>query len=133
MASGLGSTTPNPNFLFHPCRTISVTLDNESVAADAIGLLAASSRFGLLFAGCTQGVKIYRLEDVQNCDAEEGPGSKLPAGHCPFRALPTTGPTLLVALSADDLTLAVGVARDGMPVVDMYDVRGFALQVGPPR
>ncbi|CAN7992557.1 unnamed protein product [Ixodes pacificus] len=129
MASGPGSTTPNPNFLFHPCRTISVTLDNESVAADAIGLLAASSRFGLLFAGCTQGVKIYRLEDVQNCDAEEGPGSKLPAGHCPFRALPTTGPTLLVALSADDLTLAVGVARDGMPVVDMYDVRGFALQV----
>ncbi|XP_042148299.1 nuclear pore complex protein Nup214 isoform X3 [Ixodes scapularis] len=129
MASGPGSTTPNPNFLFHPCRTISVTLDNESVAADAIGLLAASSRFGLLFAGCTQGVKIYRLEDVQNCDAEEGPGSKQPAGHCPFRALPTTGPTLLVALSADDLTLAVGVARDGMPVVDMYDVRGFALQV----
>ncbi|CAN7994272.1 unnamed protein product, partial [Ixodes hexagonus] len=121
------------NFLFHPCRTISVTSENEAVAADAVGIVAASSRFGLLFAGCTQGVKVYRLEDVQNCDAEEGPGSKAPAGHCPFRALPTTGPVLLVALSADDLTLAVGLSRDAVPVVDMYDIRGFAHQVTETR
>ncbi|KAK8781972.1 hypothetical protein V5799_016690, partial [Amblyomma americanum] len=123
-----GSTRPNPDFLFHPVRTVNVTVGGESVSADSVNLVAASSRFGLIFAGFDQGVKICTLEDIQNCDAEEGPNSKAPAENCPFRLLPTTGPVLLVALNADDTTLAVGLMRDGVPVADMYDVRGFGGQ-----
>lgn len=125
----IGLTKVNPNFLFHPCRSICVTSENEYAAADAINLVTASSRFGLVFAGCDQGVKIYNLEDIQNCDEEEGRSINVPAESCPFRLVPTTGPVLLVALSADDVSLAVGVNRDGVPVVDMFDVRGFAHQV----
>ncbi|XP_077529473.1 nuclear pore complex protein Nup214 isoform X4 [Haemaphysalis longicornis] len=128
MATGPESARANPDFLFHPVRTVNVTTGDASVSADAVNLVAASSRFGLVFAALDQGVKIYTLEDIQECDAEEGPGSRAPTDQCPFRLLPTTGPVLLVALSADDLTLAVGVVRDGVPVADMYDVRGFAAQ-----
>lgn len=119
---------PNPDFLFHPVRAVNVTLGAESVPAECVNLVAASSRFGLIFAAFDQGVKICTLEDIQNCDEEEGPRSKGPAENCPFRLLPTTGPVLLVALNADDTTLAVGLLRDGIPVADMYDVRGFAGQ-----
>uniref|UniRef100_A0A224YUV2 Nuclear pore complex protein Nup214 n=1 Tax=Rhipicephalus zambeziensis TaxID=60191 RepID=A0A224YUV2_9ACAR len=128
MACEQGATRPNPDFLFHPVRTVNVTAGAESVPAESVNLVAASSRFGLIFAAFDQGVKICTLEDIQNCDAEEGPGSKGPADSCPFRLLPTTGPVLLVALNADDTTLAVGLLRDGIPVADMYDVRGFAGQ-----
>ncbi|KAL1424771.1 hypothetical protein MTO96_019916 [Rhipicephalus appendiculatus] len=128
MACEQGATRPNPDFLFHPVRTVNVTAGAESVPAESVNLVAASSRFGLIFAAFDQGVKICTLEDIQNCDAEEGPGSKGPADNCPFRVLPTTGPVLLVALNADDTTLAVGLLRDGIPVADMYDVRGFAGQ-----
>lgn len=128
MACGQGDTRPNPDFLFHPVRTVNVTAGAESVPTESVNLVAASSRFGLIFAAFDQGVKVCTLEDIQNCDAEEGPGSKGPADNCPFRVLPTTGPVHLVALNADDTTLAVGLLRDGIPVADMYDVRGFAGQ-----
>lgn len=128
MACDSGTMRPNPDFLFHPVRTVNVTTGGELVSVDSVNLVAASSRFGLIFAGFDQGVKICTLEDIQNCDAEEGPNSKAPAENCPFRLLPTTGPVLLVALNADDTTLAVGLMRDGVSVADMYDVRGFGGQ-----
>ncbi|XP_064463519.1 nuclear pore complex protein Nup214-like isoform X1 [Ornithodoros turicata] len=129
MTATTGPIKPNPNFLFHPCRTLNLTGNAASVDPDAVNTVAASSRYGLIFVGYEKGVKICRLEDILNWESD----CRAPFDNCPSMTIPTSDSVSLVALNADEVTLAVVLVRDSVPVADMYDVRGFAHQVPETR
>lgn len=113
------------DFRFREMRKLCMNKEDEGIPSDAINLVATSSRYGLVFIGVEEGFKVLKLENIFDLNEEDE--KRKEAKEFPYQKVASPTPCLL-ALSADDMTLAVCVTRDSCAVADMYDIRAFADQ-----
>ncbi|KFM63124.1 Nuclear pore complex protein Nup214, partial [Stegodyphus mimosarum] len=117
------------NFHFCQLRTLRVVKGNEKVPKKNINLIATASKYGLIFIGIENGFKILKLENI--LDLDEDKENKNIEENYFSQFVKSESPSLL-ALSADQKTLAVCISNNTHVVADMYDIAAFADPEGTP-
>ncbi|XP_022085278.1 nuclear pore complex protein Nup214-like [Acanthaster planci] len=86
-------------------------------------LLAVSSKYGYTFVGCEAGLKILKTKEITECSDKhpESPNTSVEDYDCLKVALSL--PPVNLALSPDDLTLAVCSMTDSTLLVALFDTR----------
>ncbi|KAJ8300435.1 hypothetical protein KUTeg_021954 [Tegillarca granosa] len=102
----------------------------NSLPVSSQQLIAASSKYGLLFVGVEKGLKVIETAQLSLIDDKHASDRTTTiVEKFPVKAVAELpAPTSYIALSCDDLTLAVIVCESENVHALMYDVRVFAIQ-----
>ncbi|XP_013420263.1 nuclear pore complex protein Nup214 isoform X2 [Lingula anatina] len=115
------------------CKVQVAARQTDSVPKHRSQLLAVSNKYGLTFVGVQEGFKVIKTIDLINADANESDKNKVVTDLPMWTVVSTESAPTHLALSNDDMTLAVCVEREGLPLVLLYDIRVFAEKDSKPR
>ncbi|CAH1795927.1 unnamed protein product [Owenia fusiformis] len=86
-------------------------------------LLAVSNKYGLTFAGYTEGFKIIQTAELSNIVAK---ATEIKSDYGFFHDVKTLSPPISIGCSSDDISLLICMVTESGVVGHIYDVRSFA-------
>ncbi|VDI49529.1 nuclear pore complex protein Nup214 [Mytilus galloprovincialis] len=103
---------------------------NSPVRGKSPQLVAASSKYGVIFVGTSNGFKVIQTSELSRIDREHAKDrTKIIVKEYPCHAsIELSAPPSLLALSCDSLSLAVVVESEDLSQVYIYDTRSFVSQ-----
>ncbi|XP_052093221.1 nuclear pore complex protein Nup214-like isoform X2 [Mytilus californianus] len=103
---------------------------NSPVEGKSPQLVAASSKYGVIFVGTSKGFKVIQTSELSRIDREHAKDrTKIIVKEYPCLAsIELSAPPSLLALSCDSLSLAVVVESADLSQVYIYDTRSFVSQ-----
>ncbi|KAG8195194.1 hypothetical protein JTE90_027938 [Oedothorax gibbosus] len=117
------------SYHFSQLRTLKIANGNELAPKDSVNVVAAASKYGLLFVGISTGFKVLKLENLLDLNEDKDNKGILENYHS---QTVSTASLVLLSLSADQKTLAVCLWRNSSLVADMYDIAAFSDPGGTP-
>ncbi|XP_066436303.1 nuclear pore complex protein Nup214 isoform X2 [Eleutherodactylus coqui] len=121
------------DFQFRQLQKSQIFASPPDLPKERASLLAVSNKYGVLFAGGTSGLKIYRTDDVLIPIKPGNDPNNIEAAP-PGIEVPTSHPVHHVALSSDNLTLSVCTASsDYGSSVSFYDTRTLVGESRQPK
>ncbi|XP_076346690.1 nuclear pore complex protein Nup214-like [Tachypleus tridentatus] len=112
-------------FRFRQLRRVRILSEEDCKLIASGNLITSSSRFGLIFVGFHEGFKVLKLDDILNIDADRDK-ARMECEDYPCLKVDLQKQPIHLALSSDNMTLAVCVIKNDYPFALMYDIRSFA-------
>uniref|UniRef100_UPI00358E4608 nuclear pore complex protein Nup214 isoform X2 n=1 Tax=Myxine glutinosa TaxID=7769 RepID=UPI00358E4608 len=126
MAENEGPPTRDArDFQFRQMKRLRILEPPDDLPRDRVSLLAVSNRFGLVFIGAPNSLRILSAAAVQNANAIGGDINEVVDGVS-FLECPLAFPAQHIAISADEITLVVASAGTDGARLSFYDIRAFA-------
>ncbi|XP_022254420.1 nuclear pore complex protein Nup214-like isoform X2 [Limulus polyphemus] len=113
------------DFRFRQLRRVRILSEEDCKFTAAGNLITSSSRFGLIFVGFHKGFKVLKLDDILSIDADKDK-ARIECEEYPCIKVDLQKQPVHLALSSDNMTLAVCVTKNDYPFALMYDIRSFA-------
>uniref|UniRef100_A0A8C4R7R2 Nucleoporin Nup159/Nup146 N-terminal domain-containing protein n=1 Tax=Eptatretus burgeri TaxID=7764 RepID=A0A8C4R7R2_EPTBU len=110
------------DFQFKQMKRLRILEPPDELPCDRVSLLAVSNRFGLVFIGAPNSLRILSSAAVQNTNTIGGD-----INECPLAF-----PAQRIAISADEVTLVVAAAGTDGARLSFFDIRAFANTVSEP-